>query len=86
MQRSKDELISDLLVWTPSHGRAKGGRPARTYIQQVSADTGFSPEDLPETMEDIYIYIYIYIYIMVRVFANGPGDLGSIPYRVIPKT
>ena len=24
--------------------------------------------------------------IMVKVFANGPGDLGSIPGRVIPKT
>ena len=24
--------------------------------------------------------------IMVRVFASGPGDLGSIPGRVIPKT
>ena len=23
---------------------------------------------------------------MVRVFANGPGDLRSIPGRVIPKT
>ena len=23
---------------------------------------------------------------MVRVFANGPGDFGSIPGRVIPKT
>ena len=23
---------------------------------------------------------------MSRVFANGPGDLGSIPVRVIPKT
>ena len=23
---------------------------------------------------------------MVRVFANGPEDLGSIPGRVIPKT
>ena len=37
----------------------------------------------------IYIYI-IYIYRdigpAVRVFANGPGDLGSIPGRVIPKT
>ena len=26
------------------------------------------------------------ISIMVTVFANGPGDLGSIPRRVIPKT
>ena len=23
---------------------------------------------------------------MLRVFANGPGDLGSIPGRVLPKT
>ena len=37
----------------------------------------------------IYIYIYIYICmigLMSRVFANGPGDLGSIPGPVIPKT
>ena len=27
-----------------------------------------------------------YIGIMNRMFANGPGDLGSIPDRVIPKT
>ena len=35
-----------------SHGRAKARRPARTYIQQLCADTGCSPEDLPEAMED----------------------------------
>ena len=28
------------------------GRPARTYIQQLCADMGFSPEDLPEAMDD----------------------------------
>ena len=31
--RSRDELTSDVLLWTPTHGRAKAGRPARTYIQ-----------------------------------------------------
>ena len=30
--RSRDELISDVLLWTPTHGRARAGRPARTYI------------------------------------------------------
>ena len=50
--RSRDELISDVLLWTPSHGRAKAGRPARTYIEQLSEDTGCSPEDLPEAMND----------------------------------
>ena len=35
----------------------------------------------------VYMYIYICIYGLVgRVFANGPGDVGSIPGRVIPKT
>ena len=31
--RSKDELVSDVLLWTPTYGQAKAGRPARTYIQ-----------------------------------------------------
>ena len=50
--RSRDELISDVLLWTPTFCRAKTGRPARTYIQQLCEDTGCSPEDLPETMND----------------------------------
>ena len=50
--RSKDELTSDVLLWTPSHGRTKAGRTARTYIQQRCADTGCSPEDIPEAIYD----------------------------------
>ena len=50
--RSKDELISDVLLWTPTYGRAKAGRPARTYIQQLCEDTGYNHEDLPEAMSD----------------------------------
>ena len=50
--RSGDELISDVFLWTHSHGRAKAGRPARTYIQQLCADKGFIPEDLLEVMDD----------------------------------
>ena len=45
-------FISDVLLWTPSHGRAKAGRPARTYIQQLCADTVCIPKDLPEAMDD----------------------------------
>ena len=47
--RSRDELISDVLLWTPTHGRAKA---EWTYIQQLCEDTGCCPEDLPETMND----------------------------------
>ena len=50
--RSRDELIKDVLLWTPTHGRAKAGRPARTYIQQLCEDTGCCPEDLHSAMND----------------------------------
>ena len=49
--RSRDNRISDVL-WTPSHGRANAGRAARTYIQQLCEDTGCSPGDPPEAMND----------------------------------
>ena len=78
--RSRDELIRDVLLWIPTHGRAKVGRPARTYIQQLCEDTGCCPEDLPraindreewrERVRDIRaasndMMIYIYIYIYI---------------------
>ena len=50
--RSRDELVSDVLLWTPTYGQAKAGRPARTYIQQLCEDTECNPEDLPEAMND----------------------------------
>ena len=50
--RSKDELISDVLLWTPAYGHAKAGRPVQTYIQQLCEDTGCNPEDLSEAMND----------------------------------
>ena len=50
--RSKDKLISDVLWWISSHEQAKAGRPTRKYIQQLCANMGSSPEDLPEAMDD----------------------------------
>ena len=50
--RSKDVLISDVLLWTPTYGQAKAGWPARTYFQQLCEDTGCSPKDLAEVMND----------------------------------
>ena len=50
--RSRDQLLSDVFLWTPTYGRAKARRPARTYIQQLWEDTGCSPEDLQEALKD----------------------------------
>ena len=75
--RSKDELISDMLLWTFSHGRAKAGRPVRTYIKQPCTDTGCNIKDVQEAMDDreewremmmIYIYIYIYMHMYIYIY------------------
>ena len=50
--RSKDKIVSDVLLWTPAYGQSKAGRPARTFIQQLCDDTGCNPEDLPKAMND----------------------------------
>ena len=50
--RSRNELISDVLLWTPTYGREKAERPARTYTQQLGEDTGCSPEDQSKAMND----------------------------------
>ena len=50
--RSRVELISDVLLSTPTYGRAKAGQPAWTYIQKLCEDTGCSPEDLQKAMND----------------------------------
>ena len=50
--RSKDEHISDVLQWTPSHRRASFGRPIRTYLKQLFTDTGCSLKDLPKAIVD----------------------------------
>ena len=50
--RSKDEIVSDVLLRTPAYGQSKAGQPARTFIQQLCDDTGCNPEDLPEAMND----------------------------------
>ena len=81
--RSRNELISDVLLWTPAYGQAKAVRPARTYIQQLCEDTGCSPEDQPEAMNDrekwrerirdiracgmTWWWWYIYIYIYIQM-------------------
>ena len=46
---------------------------------------------MPWIREEKIFYITTYLKVpdiglAVRVFATGPGDLGSIPGRVIPKT
>jgi len=50
--RSKDELVSDLILWQPKHGKRTPGRPSRTFIDQLADDIGCARDDLPALMND----------------------------------
>ena len=90
--RSRDELIRDVLLWTPTHGRAKAGRPARTYIQQLCEDTGCCPEDLPRAMNDREEWRERVRDIRAtRTWYDDDDDIGislryfSVPFLIIPR-
>ena len=81
--RSKEELISNILLWASSHGRVSVGRLTRTYLQQLWTDTECCQEDQLEAMDDrvewrarvweirascvTWWWWYIYIYIYMCV-------------------
>ena len=50
--RSKQELVSDVLLWEPKHGKRSVGAPSRTFVKQLVDDTGHLLQDLPTAMED----------------------------------
>ena len=50
--RSKEEIVSDLLLWMPKHGHTKRGRPRKTYIDQMTQDTGCQADELKTAMTD----------------------------------
>ena len=50
--RSKDEPVSNIVLWTPKHGRRKPGRPAITYTDILKMDTGLESTDFKSAMGD----------------------------------
>ena len=50
--RSKNELVSDVLLWTPKHGQRSRGRPAKTFVDQMVEDTECEVEELINLIEN----------------------------------
>ena len=50
--RTKEELVSSVLLWTPKHGYTKVGRPSKTYIQLLAQDASCETEELKSLMQD----------------------------------
>ena len=48
--RSKNEVVSDVLLWLPIHGRRSRGRPAKTFVDQLMEDTSCNYEELPNAL------------------------------------
>ena len=46
---SKDQLISNALLWTPIHGHPNVDSPAKSYIHHLCTDIGHCVEDLPRS-------------------------------------
>ena len=77
-------------------GRSSGQHPVSSHSCWMYVRAGRPAFARPCVgVHDYYIFINLYVSLIiyiyrdigpaVRVFANGPGDLGSIPGRVIPK-
>ena len=51
-RKNKDELISDILLWTLTRRCSSVNWPVRIYLHQLCVDTGCSLEDLMGAMDD----------------------------------
>ena len=44
--RSDEEILKEVLLWTPNYETTKLGRPKKTYVKQLCEDTGLTIEEL----------------------------------------
>ena len=50
--RSEEEIIKDVLLWTPNHGTTKLGRWRKSYVKQLCDHTGLTTKELKIAMKD----------------------------------
>ena len=64
--------------------------PTEITVEPLDSHPYIDQTGISEILLDFTPYAYCYTNLVFglvgSVFANGPGDLGSIPVRVIPKT
>ena len=49
--RSKDVVVSGLILWTPKHNKVKVGPPSKTYTNQLTEDADCQLKGLPRAMD-----------------------------------
>ena len=84
-QRLKKMVLDAALLNTQHHKVCTKGKVEQSKDRSCAPPhLGVMKREPPGRLRSPTL-LYI-INIIGRVFANGPGDLGSIPVRVIPKT
>ena len=48
--RRDDEVVSDLVIWEPTHGTRRRGRPPESYIRNLERETGIPASEMRVTM------------------------------------
>ena len=46
------EVVRDLVLWEPKHGKRNAGGQARTFVDLLKADTGVPEHCLPAAVDD----------------------------------
>ena len=50
--RSKKELICDVILWLPKHGKRSRGRPTKTFVDQLVDDTECNVDELMDECDE----------------------------------
>ena len=70
MEKRRIEVVSEVLLWNPQHGRRSRGRPMKTYLDQPRNYTMWKNEELTIAMngrEEWRMMIMISIYLKTQM-------------------
>ena len=51
-KRRKGSVVSNLITWQPTQRKRTAGRPTKTYVDQLQADTGYTTGEMESCMEN----------------------------------
>ena len=83
LRRSKDELISEVILWTPTHRRVCVRRPAKNYIYSVQIQNatcqeqwviGMDGERERERERERIRELFCHRYLMIYVYISSSSD------------
>ena len=88
MFNSASDITNSILALTKSTGPRTSGWMLNSCLTMYNCPSYIITHSKRKISSQAVIKTILLklINILIRVFANGPGDLGSIPGRVIPKT